>query len=107
MPYITQEKRDVLDPYIDGVLNALRELESDDPSNNMEGNINYIVTQLMLSVYPQKSYTNVKDAVGTVVCAVLEYYTHPRTGARAYEDQKEHDNGIIVPLISSEVRPKI
>lgn len=99
MPYIVEEKREILDPHLRGLINALRELESDDPDNNMEGNINYAITQILLSVYPATSYERVKDAVGTTMCALLEYYTNPKTGARPYEDQKEYDNGPVVPLV--------
>ncbi len=90
MPYIIQEKRDVLDPYLEGLLNALRELESDDPNNNMEGNINYIVSRILHHVYKGGGYRGVNDGVGATVCAVLEFY---RKVAAPYEDQKEFDNG--------------
>ena len=41
MPYIKQEKRDVLDPIIDELHRTITELELDDPDgNNTEGNLN-------------------------------------------------------------------
>ena len=51
MPYIIQEKRDALDPAIDELYHALVGLEADDENNNMEGNMNYLITRLMRKVY--------------------------------------------------------
>jgi len=92
MPYIKEEKRLVLDPHINAVLNALRELESDDASNNMEGNINYIITRILHRVYKDGGYRGVNDAIGATFCAALEFY---RKVAAPYEDQKEFENGVI------------
>jgi hypothetical protein len=92
MPYIKQEKRDVLDPAIDELLNALRELESDDPNNNMEGNINYVITRILKRVYKGGGYRGVNDAMGMMLCAALEFY---RKDAGPYEDQKEFENGTV------------
>lgn len=92
MPYIKQEKRHVLDPYINPLLNALRELESDDPENNMEGNINYIMTRILHRVYKDTGYRGVNDAVGVTVSMLLEFY---RKNAGPYEDLKEQENGPI------------
>lgn len=91
MPYITQEKRDVLDPHIDQLLNAFRELECDDATNNMEGNINYTITRILKNVYGN-SYRDINDAVGLMACVLLEYY---RKRAAPHEDQKEFENGSV------------
>lgn len=93
MPYIKQEKREVLDSAINGVLNCLRELESDDPTNNMEGNINYTITRILHRVYPGASYREINDAIGVLESCKLEYY---RKRAAKLEDQKEFDNGPVV-----------
>ncbi len=90
MPYIIQEKRDVLDPYIDDLHHALVELELDDESNNTEGNLNYIFTRLIRKVYTTGNYAQVNDIMGVLLCTALEHY---RTQAGPYEDQKKHDNG--------------
>ena len=90
MPYITQERRDVLDAPIHDLLNALRELESDDPSNNFEGNINYVFTKILKHVYPGSSYREVNDAMGILSSCQFEFY---RKVAAPLEDQKEFDNG--------------
>lgn len=89
MPYINQEKRNALNPAIEQVLDALRQLESDDPSNNTEGNLNYLITTLLVRVYAQ-SYRDINDAVGMLECCKMEFY---RKLAAPYEDQKEFENG--------------
>ncbi len=92
MPYITQDKRDHLSPHIRSLLNALRELESDDPTNNYAGNLNYVITSLLLSSYGRK-YGDINEAVGVLECAKLEFY---RKFAAPYEDQKEFENGSVL-----------
>ena len=89
MPYIRTEKREVLDPTIDLMLNALRELESDDPENDMGGNLNYVITVLLKRCYGEK-YSEMAQAVSVLEMAKLEYY---RKVAAPYENQKEYDNG--------------
>lgn len=92
MPNITQDKRDVLDPYITPLLNALRELESDDPNNNMEENLQYIVTRLLKHVYVGAGSRGINDAGGAMINAYLEFY---RKVAAPHNDQKEFENGIV------------
>ncbi len=89
MPYIRTEKREVLDPTIDLMLNALRELECDDAENDMGGNLNYVITVLLKRCYGEK-YSEMAQAVSVLEMAKLEYY---RKVAAPYENQKEYDNG--------------
>lgn len=89
MPYIIEDKRRHLDPHIDSLLNALRELESDDPTNVHCGNLNYVITRLLTVSYGQR-YAEINEAVGVLECAKLEFY---RKFAAPYEDQKEFENG--------------
>jgi len=89
MPYIPQEKREVLDPVIDNLVTALRGLQSDDPADNIQGNMNYIVTRLLDKLY-NASYQEINNGVGMMMCATLEYY---RRIAAPYEDQKSYENG--------------
>lgn len=91
MPYIQQDKRAVLNPSINELLNALRELESDDPDNDMGGNLNYVITNLLIRCYGLK-YRELAQAVSVLEMAKLEFY---RKVAAPYEDQKEFDNGSI------------
>ena len=89
MPYIVNEKRTHLDPHIDSLLNALRELESDDPANTHCGNLNYVITRLLRGSYA-KRYAEINEAIGVLECAKLELY---RKLAAPYEDQKAFENG--------------
>ena len=91
MPYIVQDKRDVLDGVIDKLHHELAGLEADDPDNNMEGNLNYTITRLLHKVYGT-SYREINDAVGMLNCVILEFY---RKKAAPYEDQKEFENGAV------------
>lgn len=90
MPYITVDKRVVLDDSINAILNSLRELECDHPTNNMEGNINYVFTRILKHVYPGTSYREVNDAMGLMTSCQQEYY---RKVAAPLEIQKEYENG--------------
>ena len=89
MPYIKQDKRDVLDPAIDEIVSRLRGLQLDDPSDNIQGNMNYIVSRLLDKLY-NANYQEVNNGVGMLICATLEYY---RRMAAPYEDQKIYENG--------------
>lgn len=89
MPYIKQEKRDLLEKPIEAVRDALRQLESDDPENNFEGNMNYVISSLIARCY-KVSYRDINDVVGMLNCVKDEYY---RRVAVPYENQKAHDHG--------------
>lgn len=91
MPYIKQYKREVLNPAVDELLNALRELESDDPENDMGGNLNYVFTVLLKRCYGEK-YSEMAQAVSVLEMTKLEYY---RTVAAPYENQKAFENGSV------------
>lgn len=91
MPYIIQDKRKHLDPHIESLVNALRELESDDPSNTHCGNLNYVITRLLHASYANR-YAEINEAIGVLECAKLEFY---RKRAAPYEDQKEFENGSV------------
>lgn len=98
MPYIKQEKRDVLDPAIEGIIDALRGLQLDDPEDNTEANINYIVSSLLDKMYIS-SYKEVNNAMGMLITTALEYY---RRVAGPYEDQKRHDEGDVYKSATAE-----
>lgn len=92
MPYIVKDKRDHLDPAIDDILNRLRELESDDPHNTHCGNLNYVITKILMKSYSAR-YSQINEAIGVLECAKLELY---RKLAAPYEDQKEFENGPVL-----------
>ena len=91
MPYIVSHKRDVLNPAIETMLNALRELECDDPANDMGGNLNYAFTKILHQCYGER-YAEMAQAVSVLEMCKLEYY---RKVAATYESQKEFENGSV------------
>jgi len=103
MPYIIPEKRTVLDPIVDELYHALVGLQADDELNNMEGNLNYLITRLLRKVYGT-SYAEINAATGMLFCVALENY---RTIAAPYEEQKKYENGDVevdaTPIYTDEV----
>lgn len=96
MPYIVNEKREVLDLVVDTLHQTLVDLQMDDEMNNMEGNINYVITRLLMMVYGDRDTTNysqINDAMGVLESVKSEYY---RKVAAPYEDQKAFENGDVV-----------
>lgn len=90
MPYVKQEYRDVIDPAVDRVVNALRELELDYPEGSTEGNLNYAISRILSIVYTNGGYKAINDAVGVLECAKQEFY---RRVAGPLEDFKAIENG--------------
>jgi hypothetical protein len=88
MPYIKQDKRDVLDPAIETLCQMLANLDLGD-ANNMEGNINYIFTKVLRTFYGE-SYADINSAMGILNSVTHEYY---RIAAAPYENQKQFENG--------------
>jgi hypothetical protein len=77
-------------------LQALRGLESDDPTNDMGGNLNYLFSCLLDACYGKK-YSEMAQAVSVLEMAKLEYY---RRRAAPYEDNKAYQNGeVYEPLL--------
>jgi len=91
MPYIKQEKRDVLDPAIDELFTRLINLQLDDESNNMEENITYIFTKVLKRCYGERT-GEINDALGILSTVQLEFY---RRVAAPFADQNIYDNGDI------------
>ena len=87
MPYILQQKRDVLDPAIDKLVDAFREL---DDETGFAGNMNYVITRLFFALCPAPNYQRFNDMVGALECCKLELY---RKKVAPYEDMKERENG--------------
>ena len=90
MPYVKPELRSTLDPAVDRVVNALRELELDYPESCTEGNLNYVISSILNTVYTNGGYKAINDAVGVLECVKQEFY---RRVASPYEDVKSQLNG--------------
>lgn len=85
-PYILQERRRPLIPFLEFLLTELNALGRED------GDINFVITWLLDRFYnlSETSYSKIKDAEGTLVCVALELY---RRRATDYEDKKRNENG--------------
>lgn len=84
MPYIKQEIREFLDPEIDALVARIRGGFLED------GNINYVITRLMLELYGKGGYAMFNRAMGVLDCVAREFY---RRRVAVYEDKKIIENG--------------
>jgi hypothetical protein len=80
MPYIKQERRDKFD---DKVNDLLMDIDSD-------GELNYIITSLVLGHYQLEKYLDYEQALGLLEAVKLEFY---RRSFSKFEDQKIASNG--------------
>jgi len=87
MPYIQKEKRTILDPAIRQLADAFTRLADD---GNFAGNLNYTITKLLFTLYPEPNYQRFNDMIGALECCKLELY---RKKISPYEDLKEQENG--------------
>lgn len=90
MPYITEDKRRTLDTAIIQVLDALRQIQCDDPEASLEGTLNYLFTTIILKSYTRNNYDEHNRIIGLLECIKSEYY---RRRVTPYEAQKAFDNG--------------
>lgn len=84
MPYINQEQRDHLDKDIDHIVSILNSISGD---RGLDGNVNYIITQIVNRAYntPYANYKTLSKGVAAFECAKLEYY---RRVMVPYEEEK-------------------
>lgn len=85
MPYIAQQRRPLYDEAIAALAAAI-------DSSTPGGDINYIVTRLLVDWIGKRglSYAVLAEAVGVMETAKLELY---RRAAAPYEDRKIEENG--------------
>ena len=79
MPYILQEQREELDQW----LGSLRLFDLP------PGELNYIITKLLLSYQP-RSYADYNMLIGVLESVKLEFY---RRAMAVYEDKRKEENG--------------
>lgn len=85
MPYIKSEKRKKYEKIIQELVGILKSL----PPEEVDGDLNYVVTKLLKEVYPLRYY-HINKAVGVLECIKLEFY---RRVAAPYEDVKIKESG--------------
>ena len=88
MPYIGEEKRSLLEPYLASI--ASRIILEDEMTQ--AGVLNYCITYLLNEVLKTNGvrYHNINELIGVLECAKLELY---RRIASPYEDEKKDSNG--------------
>ena len=85
MPYIKQEDR----AKYEKTLNELIELLKTQPTEKLDGELNYLITRILIGVY-QPKYFNYNRAMGVLECCKLEFY---RRVVAPYEDIKIKESG--------------
>ncbi len=85
LPYIKSENRKKYEKIIQELVGVLRSL----PPEEVDGDLNYVVTKLLKEVYPLRYY-HINKAVGVLECIKLEFY---RRVAAPYEDIKIKESG--------------
>jgi hypothetical protein len=85
LPYIKSEKRKKYEKIIQELVSILKSL----PPEEVDGDLNYVVTKLLKEVYPLRYY-HINKAVGVLECVKLEFY---RRVAAPYEDLKIKESG--------------
>jgi len=85
LPYIKTEKRVKYEKALNELVGILKSLQPEE----VDGELNYVVTKILKGVYPLKYY-HLNKAIGVLECIKLEFY---RRVAAPYEDTKIEESG--------------
>jgi ribosomal protein S3AE len=85
LPYIKSENRKKYDKILKELVSILKAL----PPEEIDGELNYVVTKMLKEIYPLR-YFHINKAIGVLECAKLEFY---RRVAAPYEDTKIKESG--------------
>jgi ribosomal protein S3AE len=85
LPYIKTRNRAKYSTVLRELIKMLKAV----PPEEVDGELNYVVTKLLKEIYPLR-YFHINKAVGVLECAKLEYY---RRVAAPYEDKKIQESG--------------
>ncbi len=94
MPYISQDKRAMLEPALTKIFDALRQIQCDFPDDSFEGTMNYLFTTLLVRLYTLNNYDEHNRVIGLLDCVKNEYY---RRRVTPYERNKAVENGDVYP----------
>lgn len=86
MPYIKQDRRDVLDSHIEELVIAIKGLNA----LERKGNCNYVFTKILNGVFPDNKYHEISEAMAALSDCRDEYY---RRRMAPREDQAIQENG--------------
>ena len=87
MPYIKADARPLLDELMNPLIDRIKAL----PIEEQDGALNYAVTRVLKSVYPQR-YFHYNRAMGVLACITQEFY---RFVVGPYEGVKIAENGAV------------
>jgi len=91
MPYILQNRREVLDLQLDKLIDKLKFLEF------KAGDMNYVISNIVGECFNNNpSYQTINDIVGALEGIKLEFY---RRVVESYENSKVATNGDIKPYL--------
>lgn len=85
LPYIKLKNRSKYEKVLDNLVRILKTL----PPEEIDGELNYVVTKILKDIYPLR-YFHINKAIGVLECIKLEYY---RRVAAPYEDIKMKESG--------------
>jgi hypothetical protein len=85
LPYIKSENRKKYGDVLKKLVEILKVL----PPEEVDGELNYVVTKILKEVYPLRYY-HINKAIGVLECAKLEFY---RRVAAPYEETKIKESG--------------
>jgi hypothetical protein len=85
LPYIRPENRTKYEKTLKELIGILKSL----PMEEVDGDLNYVVTRILKEVYPLR-YFHLNRAIGVLECIKLEFY---RRVAAPYEDLKIKESG--------------
>lgn len=85
LPYVKPENRAKYEKALDELIGILKSL----PVEEVDGELNYVVTKILKQTYPLR-YFHINKAIGVLECVKLEFY---RRVAAPYEDKKMRESG--------------
>jgi len=85
LPYIKPERREKYKGVLEELIGILKSL----PVEEVDGELNYVVTKIIKEVYPLR-YFHLNKAIGVLECIKQEFY---RRVAAPYEDEKIRESG--------------
>lgn len=88
MPYIEQRLRDIVDPHVHQLADAVGNATKTE--SEMAGVLNYSITTLINKLYPRLRYWKLAMIIGILVTIILEFY---RRRGVPYEDEKIAEHG--------------
>ena len=91
MPYLTDERKDQINPHIAPLLKFIKE----DNAVDWRGDLNYIFTVICIEFFKRiKRYCSIHDILGALDGCGKEFY---RRLAGKYEDKAIEKNGDVYP----------